>query len=211
MNTARWLTLHPEYLSDVSWKCHDFFLCEYLVRAYLRWQESQRIVSLCVWALISLNEEVQFDYNPVLYVVCFVFWTVPVILAEGEALVLISTGLVRASALDGCCYRQVPPSVVQRLIEHRAHVSNEQGAGKMFCKRFFSRTIWICCEIHIRRSCCFETFDLEPHATGPLAYGWIIDKLHQPARRHSFDLLPCQVFAFLPCVCWSSTRMATRF
>ena len=35
--------------------------------------------------------------------------------------------VVRASALDGCCYRQVPPSVVQRLIEHRAHVSNEQG------------------------------------------------------------------------------------
>lgn len=35
--------------------------------------------------------------------------------------------MVAASPLDACCYRQVAPSVIQRLIEHGAYVSNEQG------------------------------------------------------------------------------------
>lgn len=35
--------------------------------------------------------------------------------------------MVAASPLDACCYRQVAPSVIQRLIEHGAYVSNAQG------------------------------------------------------------------------------------
>jgi len=35
--------------------------------------------------------------------------------------------MVAASPLDACCYRQVAPSAIQRLIEHGAYVSNQQG------------------------------------------------------------------------------------
>lgn len=40
-------------------------------------------------------------------------------------------GLIPASPLDACCYRQVPLSVIQRLIEHRANVGPEQGGVEL--------------------------------------------------------------------------------
>lgn len=37
--------------------------------------------------------------------------------------------MVVATPLDAACYRAAPPSVVQRLLEHKAYISASQGSG----------------------------------------------------------------------------------
>ncbi|CAK9043994.1 unnamed protein product [Durusdinium trenchii] len=49
------------------------------------------------------------------------------LLVEHGAKVNLSSSMVVATPLDAACYRAAPPSVVQRLLEHKAYISASQG------------------------------------------------------------------------------------